>query len=412
MRGKRSAAMLVAATTLLTAQGLLSAAPASAATSIQIVYSADNGQTWSTSLPVPNPTKWLARIWYDNTDSTAYRNASVLAHRRSKLVTGTTKVCLAPKTSDPANPDESELACNTDPGQTGPIDEGAVWSGGQLPVVGLGTSGTDWNLQISPTAGLFAEPANLTEGILERGKKRYLHLQRCGYFNSSNGDDFMSFIATIPNTPYKSGTDASNGAKALSCGPGQNPPYPYRAGATIAHSLLGLRYFNLQQCVFNQVNELYTLEGQTGTGNVRSSPTAQCAGSVAGNSGTQAIDLLTLRYVNLQQCVYAKPGDFHTNLIENVADRATRSPATGSSNAPKPAGSACASGYPASYASVPVNSGLQVIDTEDTKRGAGFIQFEGQPQSGPSPYDHARPISAFLLIDGAITAKDSGGWNV
>ncbi|WP_245657676.1 NAD(P)-binding protein [Herbidospora mongoliensis] len=67
---------------------------------------------------------------------------------------------------------------------------------------------------------------DVVDGFRLDREKRYLHLQRCGYFNSSNGDDFMSFIATIPNTPYKSGTDASNGPKALSCGPGQNPPTP------------------------------------------------------------------------------------------------------------------------------------------------------------------------------------------
>ncbi|GAA1008800.1 hypothetical protein Aple_081000 [Acrocarpospora pleiomorpha] len=417
LRMKRSVVTALAATTTLAGYCVVAATPAYAATNIQIVYSTDNGNTWSSSLPVPNPSSWLTRVWYDNSDSAAYRDASVLAHIRSRLVSGTTKVCLSPRTSDPAKPDNSELACNTDAGQTGAINENAVWGGG-LPEPGLGTiDGQNWNLRISPTAGLFAEPRDLTKGILERGKKSYLHLQGCTYGNGGT-DNFMSFVANLPNAPFRTGTGVSNGPKPLTCGPG-DAAYRYKqgSGATQAISLLGKRYFNLQQCVYNSGADLATVavqQPQTNSSNVKAGPTGACPGTgwAANNSRTQALDLLTLRYVNLQQCVYAKPGDFYTNLVQNSGDGQTRSPATDTGDTPQPANAACAPGYPTSYRWVAANSATQAIDTEDTTRGAGFIEFEAQPEGGPSPYNHSRPVSAWLLIGGAIVAKDSGGWRV
>ncbi|MBO3747508.1 hypothetical protein J5X84_15630 [Streptosporangiaceae bacterium NEAU-GS5] len=414
---KRSLVATLAAATTLAGYCVVAATPAYAATTISIVYSTDNGVTWSSTLPVPRPSRWLTRVWYNNTDSTAYRDASVLAHIRSRLVPGTTRVCLSPRTSDPVNPDDTELACNTDVGQTGPIDEKAVWGGG-LPEAGLGTiDGQNWNLRISPTAGLFAEPSDLTNGVLERGKKAFLHLQGCTYGNGST-DNFMSFVANVPNTPFQTGTGVSNGPKPLMCGPG-DAGYRYKpgSGATQAISLLGMRYFNLQQCVYNSGADLATVavqQPQTNSSNVKASPTAACpgAGWVPSNSRTQALDLLTRRYINLQQCVYAKPGDFYTNLVQNSGDLQTRSPATDTGDTPQAANSACAPGYPTSYQWVSVNSATQAIDTEDTTRGAGFIEFEAQPEAVPSLTDNPRPVSAWLLIGGVVAAKDSGGFRV
>ena len=111
-----------------------------------LVFSVDNGATWSANVNAAPGQTVIAREYYDNDTSANITGASVTTSLPSgfSLVAGSTEVCLNPGTTDPTNP-TSELACNTQTGgaapndEGGPIDESSVWSGS--------------NLSISPTAG-------------------------------------------------------------------------------------------------------------------------------------------------------------------------------------------------------------------------------------------------------------------
>ena len=150
-----------------------------------LVYSVDNGSSWTTTLPaLTNGETVLVRDYFDNTTLVDEPSISVQATVPAGYtrVGGTTKVCLNPGTTDPTKP-TTEVVCNTDAGQGGAINETAVWSGSALT--------------ISPSAGIEGQSTSATSGYLLAGRKKYLNLDLCSYYNASVNDSFQYAISAV-----------------------------------------------------------------------------------------------------------------------------------------------------------------------------------------------------------------------
>lgn len=275
-------------------------APAAASpplTTSTIEYSLDGGTTWSPNIVTLPGRQVRTRIWYDNTDGIAHAGASLGSSLPAGFTRapGSTIVCLNPSTTNPATPSAAELVCNTTAGQSGAIDEAAVWA-----AQGLG---------ISPTAGLFGQPVGQRSGILEIGKKRYVNLTQCGY--TTGLDSFT--------TPIGSGTNADNVAVRLPAGcPVAPSGFVRQASNDAARALdvLGLRYLNLDNCEYyksvapsDSVTILLTATAPgftAGTGTSNAPAPRQCGVGSGGYalqdliSVVANLDLLGQRYVNLQ----------------------------------------------------------------------------------------------------------------
>ena len=210
------------------------------------MYSTNGGTSWSTSPTVPSSGAMLVRVYYTNDTTSAISGARLTTSLPSgfSLVTGSTRVCLNPSTSTPTNPNSSELVCNTDAAQSGAIDEGAVWSGSVL--------------SISPTVGVFGQPIGDTSGVLAMGKTRYVNLEQCAYFGFN--DTLTHFLTEHPYraVPYRH-ERRQHAVATATCGPGGFGFAQQAANtATVAMDLLGQRYVNLEQCVYDNGVDLYT----------------------------------------------------------------------------------------------------------------------------------------------------------
>lgn len=381
--GLRAAAGAAVAALMI---GVLGAAPASAAPTTTLVYSTDGGATWT-----PNPTvgagqQVIARLYYanDTPGTIAGTQLTTAIPAGFTLVPGSTTTCLNPGTNDPTNP-TSELACNTDAGQGGAINESAVWSGG--------------NLTISPTAGLLTQSPSATSGILQVGEPRYLNLDQCNYFGPTLRDSIVYIVPTTPNTPpFSAGSGTGNTAQASPvCGPGAGG-FPYQpSNSGVANiPLLGQRYVNLAQCNYygSSTDSITYFVPSTpnapfhaSTGASNTTPALPTCGPgaggypyQAGNSGITNIDLLGNTVLNLDQCIYyGTTTDAITYAVPSTPN-AGFTAATTASNA-SPSLPTCGPGR-GGYPYQPTNSGIGNFNLVDTGRGQGFVQFV---MTAPSP---------------------------
>ncbi|MEZ4861099.1 MAG: hypothetical protein R3C14_07330 [Caldilineaceae bacterium] len=352
-------------------------------------FSTDNGATWRDYAVVEQGKTLIERVYYNNTGDLVRTNVTI----SSTVPAGFTRV--AGSTRNCLNPTTNETVCNTTGGQGGAINEGAVWSGQQL--------------NIAPTAGLFGEPVVATSGPLEVGRKRYINLHECQYFQQSIYDDFTTIA--VPSGPFATGTNAANTPSSSTvCGPGGSGGHVFWASSRIAVDTLGKRYFNLHECQYlepagggNPPDNIFVVD--TGLAGTNASNTPNSAASCAaawGNhplwsSNVRALDTRNKRYFNISECQYYNAGtgeDFFTNLWS--------APNTGySASAMTAAGCSSASGFTLQ------GSNFLALDTYDTARGRGFIEFTLVADVAPGIYDQPAVISgdAFSTQDdlGTIT---------
>ncbi|MER5418103.1 hypothetical protein [Streptomyces virginiae] len=222
------------------------------------------------------------------------------------------------------------------------------------------------------------------------GKTRYVNLHQCVY--NSGAENFTS-VVNVPNDGFDAGTNASNTADASqNCGPG-SAGYPYvpqfQTSGLTSLDLLGNRFVNLHQCVYNGGADNFTsvanvpnngLDAGTNASNTADA-SQNCGPGAAGypyvpqfnTSGLTSMDVLNNRYINLHQCVYNGGADNYTSLV-NVPDNRFDT-GTNASNVVD-ANQSCGPGG-AGYPYVPQfqTSAVTTLDTLDTTRGEGFVQY-------------------------------------
>jgi hypothetical protein len=380
--------------------GTLSAGPAAASPTSNLVFSVDGGTTWSANVNAAPGQTVYAREYYDNDTSAIINGASVTTALPSgfSLVAGSTKVCLNPGTTDPTNP-TNELACNTDTGQGGAINESAVWSG--------------QNMAISPTAGLLTQSTSATSGILQVGEFKYLNLDQCAYFGTA-AQSFTYAVPTTPNSPrWSAGTTASNTAQSSpTCGPGSSAWASQAVNSAVDNiPLLGHRYLNLDQCneiqTGNEITYIVPSTGNPGfsaaTAASNSTPSGPTCTAGAGytaqavNSGIANLDLLGNSYVNLDQCAYYN-GLPLTYYVPTTPNTPPWSANTTASTTPQTA-QTCGAGNSA-FPYQPANSGFAAINIIDPTRGQGFVQWQ---MTAPSP-----ATTTTYPEDGQLTGPGTG----
>jgi hypothetical protein len=373
-----------------------------------MVFSVDGGTTWSANVTAAPGQTVIAREYFNNDTSANIAGAQVTTTLPSGFVLqgGTTRVCLNPGTTDPTNP-TSELECNTNTGgaapndQGGPINESSVWSG--------------TNLTISPSAGLFGQPTNAISGILAAGKVKFINLEECSYQNTTT-----VYVNTVhPSNDggaFDSGTNAGNTASTLSCGPG-NGVFTQNGQTTnegvLNVGLLGQADFNLNQCEYNGVNTYTDFVHTTNSGGAfnagtnasNSSQTTVSCGARAGvyvpeptNSGVAALDVLDNRYVNLDQCEYNSGASAYTTMVDTSNSGGAFDTGTAATNAPQTTDT-CGPGV-GTWTLIPANSGVLALDTLDTTRGQGFVQWS---MTAPSP-----ATTTVYTEDGQLTGSGTG----
>ncbi|MBX3286244.1 MAG: hypothetical protein KF703_12925 [Actinobacteria bacterium] len=377
-------------TTLALAGSALVTEPASAATTQDVVYSTDGGTTWTTTPTVAPGATVLVRQWFDNTDDLHATAASETTTLPTGFTpTGTTQVCLNPSTTTITSPNGTELQCAT-------ADSGAVWS--------------DTSLTISPTAGLFGQPATDTSGILAAGRKRYLSLDQCRWTNTTDNRRASILIDTAD---FTTNTGAGNATTTSSCVKVTGAAWTAATAnnALTNYSLFARRYVNLHQCrwrtgvnniqAWNQNGTDTDYRAYSNTSN--SADTAvNCTPGLSfpfesGPSGVQALDVLTNRYLNLHQCRWADPGsDNRLTAAINTSATGNYVSGTNASNTPD-ATRSCTT--PSNWSLDASSSGLQVLDLLDTSRGKGYVEY-----SMTAP---AEPTAAFCdALDGdPVTAE-------
>jgi hypothetical protein len=377
---------LACAAALAAAPLALGVAPAQAGTTGVLMYSTDGGATWSSTAMAAPGRQVLVRAWYDNEDPRAHTGSSIVVTLPAgyRRVAGSTRACLNPSTKAgaEATPDDTELVCDTSPGQGGPIDEHAVWAGSTLTV--------------SPTAGLFGQPTGTTVGFMAMGKKRYLDLVQCGYQTPRAGvpgaDTTAQLIGQIGSRGNAvARTDASDMPvdAAAACGSGQGRTATL-AQNTYAESLdlLGRRYLNLDQCGYRTGADTTSIwiappgafGTGTGTSNTPATPAPVCGpgkGTVtpfAPDDAALALDMLVNRYLNLQQCGYVTGAGGPD--ADTVIDALGSPPfATGTNAGEFPVSAPSCGAGDAATVPVAADDRALALDTLDTTRGAGYVQF-------------------------------------
>jgi len=360
------------------------AGEAGASPTTDLAYSVDNGSSWSSDVNAAPGQTVIVRIFVTNDTARAIAGSSVSTAVPSGFtrLSGTTRVCLNPGSTKPLHP-STELACNTDAGQGGPINETSVWTGSDLV--------------ISPSAGLLAQSTGQASGPLQIGQKKYLDLVNCDYRRF--GDHYTDSITATPNSArLGASTTASNFAvPATRCGPGGAGNV--EVGANSATQLimpLGQRYLRLENCDYRRITDHYTdsisstsRSARLGAGTAASNsrPTAPSCGlgglgyvRFAANSGVQSIDLLGNRYLHLENCTFTNGTDRYTSSISTAPSSSSFGAGTSASAVPVP-GATCGPGG-GGYLPMPLDSGVQNIDLLDTARGQGFVQFR---MKAPAP---------------------------
>jgi hypothetical protein len=287
-------------------------------------------------------------------------------------------VCLNPGTTDPTNP-SSELACNTDSGQGGGIDESSVWSAG--------------NLTISPTAGIYGQPVGQTTGPMAMGKVRFLNLDQCNYANTTV--HYTSWVPVSNNGgSFSAGSNvSSSAATSPTCGGGAGTfVLATTNSAADPLDLLAHKFVNLEQCEYGNGSQLYStavantsnsggaFDTGTNSSNQAASPPPTCGSGAGGyilepvNSGVAALDLLDNRYANLDECDYHNTTFNYAGLVDTANNNGAFDTGTSASDTPQTTLS-CGPGA-GGFTEIPSNSGFLSLDTLDASRGQGFVQFE------------------------------------
>lgn len=352
----------------------------SAAPSSNIVYSTDGGATWSNSPTAKSGQEVIARLYFNNDGSSNVTDAQMATTLPSGFsrVSGSTKVCLNPGTTNPISP-TSEMACNTSAGQGGAINEGAVWSGNALT--------------IAPNAGLYGQATNATTGLMAAGKKKYLNLHQCMRATDPSYDFIPTIVNDPPSAPWDANTNASNTAdSAYSCGTvGGWAVYPSISGVQNL-DLLGKRYLNLHQCTFyysdatngtryisTAINNTPTAAWNSGTNTANTTGSSASCGSTGWTyytnySNTQSLDVLQNRYVNLHQCIFVASAQ-HSYFTMFIANPPSASWGTGTnaSNTPDAALNCPNIGSWPTHSTI---SDFQAVDLLDTSRGQGFVEYK------------------------------------
>lgn len=354
----------------------------SAAPSSNVVYSTDGGATWSNSVAAKSGQEVIARLYFNNDGSSNVTDAQMSTTLPSGFsrVSGSTKVCLNPGTTNPTNP-SSEMACNTSAGQGGAINEGAVWSGNALT--------------IAPNSGLYGQATNATTGLMAAGKKRYLNLHQCLRQTDPAYDYITTIIDDPPSTPWDTNTNASNTADgAYGCG---------TVGGWAVHStisdvqnldLLGRRYVNLHQCPHyypdptngnRWINRLVGSPAATnwGTGTNTANAADGAVSCVEPGGGwtyyapfanVQTLDTMNNRYVNLHQCLRTQSSpSVYVNLFITNPPASGWGTGTSASNSPDTTLDCPAVSGWTTHSTI---SDFQAIDLLDTSRGQGFVEYK------------------------------------
>ena len=405
----RIAALLAAATGLVTlGVGSLSAGPAAAAPTSALVFSVDGGTTWSANVNAAPGQTVIAREYYNNDTSANITGAQLTTTLPAgfTLVGGSTETCLNPGTTDPTHP-TGELECNTNTGgaapndEGGPIDENSVW--------------TTNNLAISPTAGLFGQPTNATSGILAAGKVKYINLEQCNYANGV--DLYTNTVQTTNNGgTFDAGTNASDTPSSLSCGAGGGGYTAQGINSAVQSiDLLGQQYVNLDQCEYSNGHNNYTtfLDDTSNSGGAfddatSASNTAQsavtCGAGANGyvdetlNSSVAPLNVLDNQYVNLDQCDYDNGTLNYTTMVDTTNLGGVFDTGTAATNTPQT--SVTCGGGGNGYVLAAENSGLLALNTLDTTRGQGFVQWS---MTAPSP-----ATTTIYTEDGQLTGSGTG----
>jgi hypothetical protein len=396
---------------------------------LRLVYSTDNGTTWTTDPDINTGANMLVRIFSHNkrdlTASTTQFGTTLPAG--FSLVPGSTRVCLNPNTIDVTNPG-NEIVCNNDAGQGGAINEGAVWSGDTLT--------------ISPTAGLFGQATNATSGYLAAGKNKYLNLHQCIRTSNAPAYDWITVAIDDPTAAaWYAGTNASNTADTIyDCGDQTGWTNHGTISAVQNLDLLGKRYTNLHQCAHyypdatNGNRWITTLTKNTAATNwaagTNTANTVDAAVNCAVAGGgwvsyapfvnVQPLDLLTNRYVNIHQCnrYQASPSVYTSLFIANPPGDAWRT-GTKAGNTADTALDCPAVGGWTNHTTL---SDFQVIDTLDINRGQVFVEFEvtaPSPQmqtqyphtaalTGTSTGDESAADTITVLVDPGVIITQTG----
>lgn len=352
-------------------------AAVNAAPSASVVYSSDGGITWNASPTVKSGQELIARHYFNNdsTGNVTDARMSTALPAGFTRVPGSTRTCLNPGTTNPVNP-ASELVCNSDAGQGGAISESSVWSGS--------------NLAIAPNAGLYGEATNATTGLMAAGKKRYLNLHQC--LRNAGFQYITVAINDPPAADWYAGTKTSNTADSnYNCGTNTGGWALHTTISSVQNlDLLGKRYLNLHQCLnyysdANGTRYITTLTNTpAATGWAAGTNTANTANTTVncgtsgwtlhtGISDVQALDILNNRYVNLHECLRVHTSGWYLSAFINDPPTTAWRTGTHASNTPDTA-LTCPdiAGWP-THSTL---SDFQVLDTLDTNRGQGFVEYK------------------------------------
>ena len=188
---------------------------------LDVLLSDDGGATFGNNVTVEQGDTLRVRLHFDNTGDAPGTSSSLTTTLPSGLsrVGSSTRICIQPT--------EGETICSTDTGMGGAVNEGLVWSG--------------QSLSIAPSAGFFGDSTGSTSGTLEIGRKRYLNLHECHYFDGTTDRFFIN------GNPAVAGTNVGNTADAAAACIGVMGGHALAGAAVGTFDLLGFRYLNYHE---------------------------------------------------------------------------------------------------------------------------------------------------------------------
>jgi hypothetical protein len=313
-------------------------------------------------------------------------------------------------------PNANELKCDT---QTPNVKDNmfnTLINGGLSPAAGFYCNSQCVQSATDPIVPLLGNSPTSTTGILDAGKKQYLNLNVCNYYNAGSLTKRFNLLipenAGLPDKFGSQSTDASNTPSFNQCELG-SVSSPLAGKTSRSYGPLSDKInFNLAQCAFNYVSggrwstwndvsvNIKALSN-TSDSTVFSNAAAPCTtilgstiGSIAaGDVGYETAKLPGKRYLNLLQCSYNNLSptnqafDRHIELIGNTPNgaqglsskfEASDTPITADSLNPSSA-AVTKCGIPAAgtgYALESRISGYKAVDMLDKKRARGFFEFK------------------------------------
>jgi hypothetical protein len=242
-----------------------------------------------------------------------------------------------------------------------------------------------------------------TTGILDAGKKKYLNLNQCTYFQ---GNDYNQNVL-INASPA---SDASNNLPSITSCQGSYLGGTLNEGFATSRSfyynLTDKKYFNLAQCQtdlqfklfpnwnnFNGVNNINSTN--TGSSNTPITGTA-CTGNTNATAfqGHGAFQTLGNRYFNVSQCVYEYNPTFD-NRWTNIIGGQNLATGTSTSNFASTGNCAVNALYQSALSS------YKAIDLLDSTRARGYVTFQMTV-----PTTNAQPS---YISSATMTGIDSNG---